>query len=306
MYFRNLEIMLYLDSMNRNTTYLKFKEMNYPHKLEAFIQEALTEDIGDGDHTSMACIPRVAKGSAKLLVKEKGVIAGVELAKLIVKLVDRKLRMELLLQDGSRVKPGDVVFTLHGSVQSILKVERVLLNCMQRMSGIATKTASLVRLCQGTTAKVIDTRKTTPGMRYLEKWAVRIGGGTNHRFGLYDMILIKDNHIDFAGGINQAILASQKHKRKKNLKIEIEARSLVEVKEIMKTGQIDRIMLDNFTPAAIKKALKLINGKYETEASGGITEKNIRDFALTGVDFISVGALTHSVKSLDLSLKAYF
>ncbi|MBI2269201.1 MAG: carboxylating nicotinate-nucleotide diphosphorylase [Bacteroidetes bacterium] len=270
-----------------------------------FIANSLREDVGDGDHTSIACIPAKVKGKARLLVKENGVIAGIELAKFIVKKVDRNLRIRQLIKDGSTVKPGDVAFTIEGSARSILKAERLILNCMQRMSGIATKTNKLVQLCKGTKAKVIDTRKTTPGLRFLEKWAVKIGGGSNHRFGLYDMILIKDNHIDFAGGIEKAIEAANKYQKKKKLKIEIEARNMTEVKQILTAGKVQRIMLDNFPISDLKRAVKLINRKYETEASGGITEKNIRNYALCGVDYISIGALTHSVKSLDLSLKSY-
>ncbi len=276
--------------------------------LDSFINNALAEDIGEGDHTSLACIPTKAIGSAQLLVKEKGIAAGVELASLIAKKTDPKLRLRLLIKDGARIKPGDVIFTLHGPTRSILKAERLILNCMQRMSGIATKTDQLLQLCKGTNVKVMDTRKTTPGIRFLEKWAVKIGGGNNHRFGLYDMILIKDNHIDYAGGISPAIEAAinyrKKHRKYSGLKIEIEARNLAEVKQIMTIGNIDRIMLDNFSISDIKKAVRLIKGKYETEASGGITEKNIRNYARCGVDYISIGALTHSIKSLDLSLKA--
>lgn len=273
--------------------------------LNSFIDNALREDVGDGDHTSLACIPATAKGKAKLLVKEKGIIAGVELAALIAKKVDHKLRITKLINDGSKVKPGDIAFTIAGSARSILKAERLILNFMQRMSGIATKTNALVQLCKGTKAKVIDTRKTTPGMRFIEKWAVRIGGGSNHRFGLYDMIMIKDNHIDYAGSIRKAIEAANNYQKKKKLKIEIEARNINELKQILAVGKVDRIMLDNFSIPDLKKALQLIKGKFETEASGGITEKNIRNYAKCGVDFISIGALTHSVKSLDLSLKSF-
>ncbi len=294
-------------------------------QIGTFIKNAILEDVGDGDHTSIACIPARATGNARLLVKETGIIAGVELARQITKTIDSKLKITSLINDGARVNPGDIVFTLHGPARSILKAERLVLNCMQRMSGIATKTNSLVQLCKGTKAKVIDTRKTTPGMRFLEKWAVTIGGGHNHRFGLYDMLLIKDNHIDYAEGISNAIASANLYKKKnprlQKLKVEIEARNLVEVKQILsvcktpgkitdrKTGKtkvgINRIMLDNFSIPDLKKAVHEIAGQYETEASGGITEKNIRKYADCGVDFISVGALTHSVKSLDLSLKAY-
>lgn len=274
-------------------------------QLKTFIKQSLIEDVGDGDHTSLACIPKKNSGRAHLLVKEDGIIAGVDLAVMIAKQVDSKLAIDVKIKDGTAVKKGDIVLYLKGNVHSILKAERLLLNCMQRMSGIATKTNYLMSLCKPAEAKVIDTRKTSPGLRLIEKWAVRIGGGANHRFGLYDMILIKDNHIDYAGGIPQAIkMANAYIKKHKKLKIEIEARNIDEVKQILACGNINRIMLDNFTIADTKKAVALINGKYETESSGGITEKTIRNYAHCGVDYISVGALTHSVKSLDLSLKA--
>ncbi len=281
-------------------------ERLYNFNIQKFITAAIAEDVGDGDHTSLACIPSSANGKAHLLVKENGILAGVELAKEIFKTVDKSLKINVFLNDGSKIKVGDVVLTVAGKSQSILLAERLVLNCMQRMSGIATKTNHLVELCKGTKTKVIDTRKTTPLIRGLEKWAVVLGGGANHRIGLYDMILIKDNHIDYAGGIQQAIDASKKYLKAKNkkLKIEVEARNLDEVKEILSIGRINRIMLDNFSIADIKKAIKLIDGKYETEASGGITEQNISKYAKCGVDFISVGALTHHIKSLDLSLKA--
>ncbi|MBL0329629.1 MAG: carboxylating nicotinate-nucleotide diphosphorylase [Bacteroidetes bacterium] len=281
-------------------------ERLYHFNIQKFIQSALAEDTGDGDHTSLACIPSSAKGKAHLLVKENGILAGVELAVEIFKTVDKSLKVNVFIKDGSKIKVGDIVLTVSGKSQSILLAERLVLNCMQRMSGIATKTNHLVQLCKGSKTKVIDTRKTTPNIRGLEKWAVVLGGGANHRIGLYDMILIKDNHIDYAGGIKQAIDASKKYLKAKNkkLKIEVEARNLAEVKEILSIGGIHRIMLDNFSIADIKKAVKLIDGKYETEASGGITEKNIGSYAKCGVDFISVGALTHHIKSLDLSLKA--
>lgn len=281
-------------------------ELLYNFKINEFIKQALAEDMGDGDHTSLACIPVSAKGKAQLLVKENGVLAGVDLAIKIFEQVDKNLKVKVLITDGKQVKIGDVVLTVEGKAQSILLAERLVLNCMQRMSGIATHTHKLVQLCKGTTTKVIDTRKTTPNIRGLEKWAVLLGGGANHRIGLYDMILIKDNHIDYAGGIQQAIEAANKYLKTKNkkLKIEIEARDLEEVKQILAIGKVHRIMLDNFSIADIKKAVKLIDGKYQTEASGGITEKSIHSYAKCGVDFISVGALTHSIKSLDLSLKA--
>lgn len=281
-------------------------EYLYHFNINKFIKTALAEDTGDGDHTSLACIPKKASGKAQLLVKQEGIVAGVELALKIFRQVDKSLKVKVLIEDGSPVKKGDIVLTVSGSSRSILLAERLVLNCMQRMSGIATYTHTLVQLCKGTASKVIDTRKTTPTIRGLDKWAVVIGGGANHRIGLYDMILIKDNHIDYAGGIRQAISSANSYlkKKKKKLKIEIETRSLDEVKQVLAVGKIDRIMLDNFTPTDLKKAIKLIDGKYETEASGGITESTIRTVAKCGVDFISVGALTHSIKSLDLSLKA--
>lgn len=285
---------------------LLIPERLYHFNIQQFIDAALAEDTGDGDHTSLACIPASAKGKAQLLVKENGILAGVELALRIFKTVDPALKTKVLIKDGSPIKVGDIVLTVEGKSQSILLAERLVLNCIQRMSGIATKTNHLVQLCKGTKAKVIDTRKTTPNFRGLEKWAVVLGGGANHRIGLYDMILIKDNHIDYAGGIRQAIEAANDYleAKKKKLKIEIEARDLQEVKQILAVGKVNRILIDNFSIPELKKAIKLINGKFETEASGGITEKNIASYAKCGVDFISVGALTHTIKSLDLSLKA--
>ncbi len=281
-------------------------ERIYHFNINQFISSALAEDMGDGDHTSLACIPHSAKGKAQLLVKENGILAGVKLAKEIFKYVDKTLKVTVFIKDGSSIKIGDIVLTVAGKSQSILLAERLVLNCMQRMSGIATKTNNLVKLCVDTHTKVIDTRKTTPTIRGLEKWAVVIGGGANHRIGLYDMIMIKDNHIDYAGGIKQAIDAANSYlkTKKKKLKIEVEARNLDEVKQILAIGNIHRIMLDNFSITDTKKAVQLINRKYETESSGGITEKTIAAYAKCGVDFISVGALTHNIKSLDLSLKA--
>jgi len=274
--------------------------------IQNFIDLALAEDVGDGDHTSLATIPAEAKGKAKLLVKEAGMLAGVELALQIFGTVDPDLQVEVLLHDGANIRPGDIAFYVEGRTQSILKAERLVLNCMQRMSGIATKTNEIVQLIKDSGAKLLDTRKTTPGMRYLEKWAVRIGGGVNHRFGLYDMILIKDNHVDYAGGIKQAIKEARQYLKDqhKKLQIEIEVRNMKELQEVMDEGGADRIMLDNFSVAGLKEAVKLVNGRYTTEASGGINPDNIEDYATTGVDYISSGALTHSVKSLDLSLKA--
>ncbi|MBK9478809.1 MAG: carboxylating nicotinate-nucleotide diphosphorylase [Bacteroidetes bacterium] len=274
--------------------------------VQDFITNALAEDIGSGDHTSLACIPAQAKSKAHLLVKENGILAGIEIAKQIFKQVDASLTLQIFINDGATVKKGDVAFHVEGKAQSILKAERLVLNCMQRMSGIATSTRAIVSKLEGLPTKVLDTRKTTPGMRLLEKMAVKIGGGENHRFGLYDMIMIKDNHSDYAGGVVKAIVAANEYLKLHhlNLKIEVEARNLAEVNLILSTGNIHRIMLDNFSIADLKTAVALINRKYETEASGGITIETIRDYALCGVDYISVGALTHSVKSIDLSLKA--
>ncbi|TSJ39886.1 carboxylating nicotinate-nucleotide diphosphorylase [Fluviicola chungangensis] len=275
---------------------------------DEIIKNALQEDLGDGDHSSLACIPANASGTAKLLVKDTGILAGVEVARKVCELVDSNLVFEELLTDGTPVKPGDIAFYLKGNARSILAAERTLLNFMQRMSGIATQTKSYVDLLKGTQTNLLDTRKTTPGIRYMEKWAVRIGGGMNHRFALYDMIMLKDNHVDFAGGIKQAIQRTQEYLRStgKTLKVEIEVRNLKELDEVLETGMVDRIMLDNFTPELLKEAIDKIAGRYETEASGGITRQTIRSFAETGVDFISVGALTHSFASLDMSLKASF
>jgi nicotinate-nucleotide pyrophosphorylase (carboxylating) len=277
--------------------------MNYINEL---IDLAIKEDLGDGDHTSLACIPINAIGKAQLLVKENGIIAGVDLAYQIFNKIDSNIHFSNQINDGDAIRIGDIVFTIEGSSQSILKAERLVLNFMQRMSGIATNTAYYVELLNGLNTKVLDTRKTTPGLREIEKLAVAIGGGANHRMGLYDMIMIKDNHIDYAGGIKEAITSTQQYliQEKKNLKIEIEVRDLTELNEILEIGGIHRIMLDNFSFEDIRKAVQLINGMYETEASGGITDKTIRKYAECGVDFISVGALTHQIKSLDLSLKA--
>jgi nicotinate-nucleotide pyrophosphorylase (carboxylating) len=272
------------------------------------VSNALAEDIGDGDHSSLACIPENATGNARLIVKDTGVLAGVTLAKIVCAEVDDTLVFEELIPDGSSVEPGQIAFTLHGSARSILAAERTLLNFMQRMSGIATLTAELVGLLKGTKTQLLDTRKTTPGIRYMEKWAVRIGGGVNHRFALYDMIMLKDNHVDFSGGIAQAIQRTQEYLKAnyRSLKVEIEVRNLDELDQVLAIGQVDRIMLDNFSPALLKEAITRIDGRYETEASGGIVKETLRTYAETGVDFISVGALTHSYKSLDLSLKATF
>jgi nicotinate-nucleotide pyrophosphorylase (carboxylating) len=276
--------------------------------LDEFIINALKEDIGDGDHTSLSCISAHEQGSAQLEVRQEGIIAGIEVAKRLYEIYDSSLSIDILKKDGDWVQKGDVVFVLNGSARSILTTERVVLNIMQRMSGIATKTRKLVNQIAHTNAELLDTRKTTPGIRFIEKKAVLIGGGSNHRFGLYDMIMIKDNHVDFAGGVRQAITKSKEYlnSQKKPLKIEVEVRSLDELNQVLLVGGVDRIMLDNFTPAEIKKALELIPTEFETEASGGISDTNIVDYAETGVNYISVGALTHSAISLDLSLKASF
>ena len=275
--------------------------------IDLFIKNAVAEDLGDGDHTSLSTIPANAQGKAKLIIKEDGIVAGVELALQIFEYIDSNLIVETLLVDGASVKYGDIVLTVSGSTHSILLAERLVLNCMQRMSGIATKTHSVIELISGYRTKLLDTRKTTPGLRLLEKWAVRIGGGVNHRIGLYDMILIKDNHVDYAGGIANAINAANSYLKEhhKDLQIEIEVRNLSELTTALNTGNIDRIMLDNFAIPDLKEAVKLIDGRLITEASGGITEENIVEYAACGVDYISMGALTHSVKSLDMSLKAF-
>ena len=277
-------------------------------ELEDFIQRAFLEDIGEGDHTSLSCIPESATGRAKLIVKESGIIAGVNVAKSIASWYDASLKFVVFIADGSFVQKGDIAFEISGSARSILTTERLILNCMQRMSGIATQTNSIVKLIEGTNATLLDTRKTTPGLRFLEKWAVKIGGGQNHRFGLYDMIMIKDNHVDFAGGIQQALENVKNYQQSKNLnlKVELEVRNEKELDEALAIGGFDRVMLDNFSPEQIKLVLPKIPNTIETEASGGITIETIRNYAETGVQFISVGALTHSVKSLDLSLKSFF
>jgi nicotinate-nucleotide pyrophosphorylase (carboxylating) len=272
------------------------------------IKNGLREDIRDGDHSSQACIPKEAIGSAKLLVKDDGIIAGVDVAIQICSVFDNKLKINVFIQDGTPVKIGDVVFELSGPARSILTVERLILNCMQRMSGIATQTNQIVSKIKDTDVKLLDTRKTTPGIRYLEKWAVKIGGADNHRFGLYDMIMIKDNHVDFAGGVSKALKAVETYQIENNLnlKVEIEVRNEQELIEAIQCGGFDRIMLDNFSPDEIRSVLPYIPKGIETEASGGITMETIRSFAETGIQFISVGALTHSVKCLDLSLKSSF
>ena len=273
--------------------------------IDEFIRSALEEDLGDGDHTSLATIPVSKMGAAQLIVRQEGILAGVAVAEKVFKAVDEDTKFESFIQDGAEIKPGDIVFKVSGKSVSLLSAERLALNFMQRMSGIATYTRYLASLLDGHT-KLLDTRKTTPNFRYFEKEAVRIGGGVNHRMGLYDMIMIKDNHVDFAGGIGKAIKATKEYleENKRNLKIEIEVRNLKELREVMETRGVDRIMFDNFSIADMKAAVEMVGGKYETEASGGITEETLREVAETGVDFISVGALTHQVRSLDLSLKA--
>lgn len=273
---------------------------------EKLIELAFAEDIGDGDHTTLCCIPEDAMGKSHLLIKEDGILAGVELAKKVFAKFDPNMQVEVLINDGAHVKVGDIAMVVTGKVRSLLQTERLMLNIMQRMSGIATMTNKYVELLKGTKTRVLDTRKTTPGLRMLEKQAVKIGGGTNHRIGLFDMILLKDNHIDFAGGIANAIDRCHNYLKEKNLdlKIEIEVRNFDELQQVLDKGGVNRIMLDNFSVADTKKAVDIIAGRYETESSGGITFNTIRGYAEQGVDFISVGALTHSVKGLDMSFKA--
>ena len=274
--------------------------------IDNLITLAFSEDIGDGDHTTLCCIPSDAAGKSRLIIKEEGVLAGVEIARRIFHHFDPSIKIEVFIHDGSEVHNGDIVFTVEGKIRSLLQTERLVLNVMQRMSGIATTTRRYVKELAGTGTKVLDTRKTTPGMRMLEKEAVRIGGGENHRIGLFDMILLKDNHIDFAGGILQAITMARNYLKEndKNLQIEIEVRDFDELEEVLRVGGVDRIMLDNFSPEDTKEAINRIAGRFETESSGGITFDTLRDYAACGVDYISVGALTHSVMSLDMSLKA--
>lgn len=281
-------------------------EAQFQNELRLIIENGIREDVGDGDHSSLACIPATAQGKAKLLVKDEGIIAGVEFAKMIFQYVDKDLKVETFIQDGTPVKYGDVVFHVSGSSQSILKSERLVLNAMQRMSAIATKTQSFARLLEGTKTNVLDTRKTTPGIRAIEKWAVKIGGGENHRFALYDMVMLKDNHIDFAGGITKAIQKTNDYLKQNNLdlKIIVEARNLDEVREILQSDNVYRILLDNFDYDMTRTAVDLIGDQCQTESSGNINEKTIRYYAECGVDYISSGALTHSVYNMDLSLKA--
>ena len=274
--------------------------------IDTLIDLAFAEDIGDGDHTTLCCIPDDAMGKSRLLIKEAGVLAGMEIAKEIFHRFDPTMKVEVFIEDGTEVEPGDVAMVVEGKIQSLLQTERLMLNVMQRMSGIATMTRRYVKQLEGTRTRVLDTRKTTPGLRMLEKAAVKIGGGVNHRIGLFDMILLKDNHVDFAGGIDKAILRAKEYckAKGKDLKIEIEVRNFDELNQVLAIGGVDRIMLDNFTPENTRKAVEIIAGRYETESSGGITFDTLRDYAECGVDFISVGALTHSVKGLDMSFKA--
>jgi nicotinate-nucleotide pyrophosphorylase len=285
---------------------MDMENTNTERLIDELIRLAFAEDIGDGDHTTLCCIPATEMGRSKLLIKEAGILAGVEIAKKVFQAFDPELKMTVYINDGAEVKPGDVAFIVEGKVQSLLQTERLMLNIMQRMSGIATMTHRYVALLEGLHTRVLDTRKTTPGMRLLEKQAVKIGGGVNHRIGLFDMILLKDNHVDFAGGIENAITRCHEYLKEKgkDLKIEIEVRNLDELREVMRVGGVDRVMFDNFTPELTREAVALIDGRFETESSGGITFETIRSYAEAGVDFVSVGALTHSVKGLDMSFKA--
>ena len=281
--------------------------MKTPHELiDELITLAFNEDIGDGDHTTLCCIPATEMGKQKLLIKEAGVLAGVDMARRVINYFDPELKITTYIEDGAEVRPGDVAFVVEGRVQSLLQVERTMLNIMQRMSGIATTTRKYVRLLEGTGTRVLDTRKTTPGLRMIEKEAVKIGGGVNHRIGLFDMILLKDNHVDFAGGIENAIVRAKEYlqAKGKELKIEIEVRNMDELREVLRVGGVDRIMLDNFTPALTREAVELIDHRFESESSGGITFDTIRSYSECGVDYVSVGALTHSVQGLDMSFKA--
>ena len=276
------------------------------YNIDELIKIWFEEDIGDGDHTTLCCIPENLCGKSRLIIKDTGVVAGIEAAQKIFNYFDKELKINVFINDGEDVKPNDIVFEVEGKIHSLLQTERLMLNVMQRMSGIATQTRRYVKLLEGTAANVLDTRKTTPGLRYLEKEAVKIGGGMNHRTGLFDMILLKDNHVDFAGGIPQAIERAKIYlkEKNKNLKIEIEVRNFDEIQQVLEIGGVDRIMLDNFSVDETKKAVEIINHRFETESSGGITFDTIRSYAECGVDFISVGALTHSIKSLDMSFKA--
>lgn len=275
--------------------------------IDALLSLAFAEDIGDGDHTTLSTIPDEAIGRSRLIIKEEGIVSGIEIAEKVLKKIDPDVKIEILMKDGDHVKPGDIVFTAEGKIRSLLMAERTLLNIMQRMSGVATMTHKYQQELEGLKTKVLDTRKTTPGMRILEKEGVKTGGGENHRMGLFDMILIKDNHIDFAGGLEKAVKRAKEYceANKKDLKIEVEARNLDDVRKLTEMPEVDRIMFDNFTPELTAEAVKIVGGRKETESSGGITLKNLREYGKTGVDYISVGALTHSVKGLDMSFKAF-
>jgi nicotinate-nucleotide pyrophosphorylase (carboxylating) len=277
----------------------------YDNLIDRLIDLAIAEDLGDGDHSSLSCIPYNAAGVVQLMMKQEGVIAGLRIAERIYKRIESDVQVDFLKTDGEFLQPGDIAFRAYGRVHALLQAERIVLNVLQRMSGVATQTREYVKLCEGTKAKVLDTRKTTPGMRVLDKMAVAIGGGLNHRMGLFDMIMLKDNHIDFAGGIQEAIRMASEYLAKtgRNLDIEVETRSLKDVETVLRVGGVRRIMLDNFTVADTRKAVELINGRFETESSGGINLSTIRDYALCGVDYISVGAITHQIKSLDMNLK---
>lgn len=293
---------MYFSKIIQIFRYMKTKD----ELIDELLDLAFAEDIGDGDHTTLCCIPEDEMGKSQLIVKEEGILAGVDIAMKVFKKFDPELKPTVFIHDGAYVKPGDIAFVVEGKVRSLLQTERLMLNIMQRMSGIATVTHKYMEELKGLKTKVLDTRKTTPGMRMLEKEAVKIGGGVNHRIGLFDMILLKDNHVDFAGGIANAINKAKDYikKNNKDLKIEIEVRNLDELKQVLEIGGVDRIMLDNFTPQLTKEAVKMIDGKYETESSGGITFATLREYGECGVDYISVGALTHSVKGLDMSFKA--
>lgn len=288
----------------KKVTYIRKRTMN--ELIDQLITLSFAEDIGDGDHTTLSCIPDTAMGKSRLIIKEEGILAGVEMAREIFHRFDPEMKMEVYINDGTHVKPGDIAFVVEGKVQSLLQTERLMLNVMQRMSGIATITGEYVKLLEGTKCRVLDTRKTTPGMRLMEKDAVRIGGGCNHRIGLFDMILLKDNHIDFAGGIPQAVSRAQEYckAKGKNLKIEVEVRNFDELNQVLALEGVDRVMLDNFSVENTRKAVETVGGRLEVESSGGITFDTIRSYAECGVDYVSVGALTHSVKSLDMSFKA--
>ncbi|MEJ5315644.1 MAG: carboxylating nicotinate-nucleotide diphosphorylase [Tenuifilum sp.] len=277
----------------------------YDQLIDRLIDLAIAEDLGDGDHSSLSCIPYDAVGAVQLMMKQEGVIAGLRVAERIYKRIDGNISINFLKSDGEFLQPGDIAFRAYGRVHALLQAERIVLNVLQRMSGVATQTREYVKLCEGTKAKVLDTRKTTPGMRILDKMAVAIGGGLNHRMGLFDMIMLKDNHIDFAGGIEQAISMANEYLAKtgRNLDIEVETRSLNDVETVLRVGGVRRIMLDNFTVSDTRKAVEMVNGRFETESSGGINLSTIRDYALCGVDYISVGAITHQIKSIDMNLK---